>query len=146
MILDRVRVSGVKQECNFVVSMFCQFFILSIVSPGSVWSPLLDFQEAILKDISQLKNIGADMLFWQDGSFLGRATQIDPYTISGYMLSLLAMLLHWLMAFGKTMLAGSAERWGLCYASCPLLPIVSPGSMWSPFLGLQAPIFLNKKT
>ena len=29
----------------------------------------------------------------------------------------------------KTILVGSAERWGLCYASCPSLPIVSPGSM-----------------
>ena len=34
------------------------------------------------------------MLFWQDGSFLGLETQIDPYTMSGYMLALLAMLLQ----------------------------------------------------
>ena len=68
------------------------------------------------------------MLFWQDGSFLGLETQIDPYTISGYILALLAVLLQELR---KNMLVGSAESkqkynlWGLCYyASCPLLAIV----------------------
>ena len=46
------------------------------------------------------------MLFWQDGSFLGLETQIDPFSISGYMLALLAMLLQELR---KNMLVGSAE-------------------------------------
>jgi len=48
------------------------------------------------------------MLFWQDGSFLGRATQLDPYTISGYMVALLAMLLllQELMSFGKKHVSG----------------------------------------
>ena len=46
------------------------------------------------------------MLFWQDGSFLGLATQIDPDTISGYMLALLAMLLQELMSVGKKHVSG----------------------------------------
>ena len=46
------------------------------------------------------------MLFWQDGSFLGLETQIDPYAISGYMLALLAMLLQELMSFGKKHVSG----------------------------------------
>jgi hypothetical protein len=46
------------------------------------------------------------MLFWQDGSFLGRATQLDPCTISGYMVALLAMLLQELMSFGKKHVSG----------------------------------------
>ena len=46
------------------------------------------------------------MPFWQDGSFLGLATQIGPYTVSGYMLAPLAMLLQELMSFGKKHVSG----------------------------------------
>ena len=52
------------------------------------------------------KHIDSDMLFWQDGSFLGLATQIGPYTVSGYMLAPLAMLLQELMSFGKKHVSG----------------------------------------
>ena len=44
-----------KQECNLWGLCYASFPLLFIVSPGSMWSPLLDFQEAILKDISQVK-------------------------------------------------------------------------------------------
>ena len=125
--------------------MFSQFFILSIVFPGSVWSPLLDFQETILKDISQLINIGANMLFWQDGSFLGRATQIDPCTISGYMLSLLAMLLRWLMTFGKNNVSGVGGKVGSMLCKLSIVAHCIPRVYVIPIFGFAGTHFFKQE-
>ena len=124
---------------------FCPLYPQGLCDPHS-WT----FRKPFWKIYPNKKHIDSDMLFWQDGSFLGLETQIDPYTISGYMLALLAMLLQELR---KNMLVGSAESktninlWGLCYyASCPLLAIVSPGSMLSPLLGFAGTqLFITRK-
>ena len=76
------------------------------------------------------------MLFWQDGSFLGLATQIGPYTSFRVYANLTCNATAGIDEFwkktcqwGRRKVKQKCNLWGLCYASCPLLPIVSPGSM-----------------
>ena len=89
------------------------------------------------------------MLFWQDGSFLGLETQIDPFSISGYMLALLAMLLQELR---KNMLVGSAESKTKMQSVGSMLRQLSivahciPRVYVIPIFGFAGTHFFNKKT
>ena len=78
-----------------VGSMLCQLSIVVHCIPRAYVIPIVGLSGSHSKRyIPSKKNIDSDMLCWQDGSFLGLETQIDPYTSSGYMLALLAMLLQ----------------------------------------------------
>ena len=156
-VLEKKHVSGQKHgktRMQSVGSMLCQFSIVVHCIPRVYVIPIVGLSGSHSKRyIPSKKNIDSDMLCWQDGSFLGLETQIDPYTSSGYMLALFAMLLQeyagidesWKkhvsgVKHGKTRM--QSVGFMLCLLSivvhcCPLLSIVSPGSMWSTLLDLQ---------
>ena len=96
--LGKNHVSGLKHgktRMQSVGSMLCQLSIVVHCIPRAYVIPIVGLSGSHSKRyIPRKKNIDSDMLCWQDGSFLGLETQIDPYTSSGYMLALLAMLLQ----------------------------------------------------